>query len=55
MNPAAPAAASVWPMLVFTEPSRQNPRRSVLSRNACVSAATSTGSPRGVAVPCAST
>ncbi len=42
-------------MLVFTEPSAQYPRWSVLCRNASVSAATSIGSPIRVAVPCAST
>ena len=43
---ATPAAVSRWPMLVLTEPIRQKPRASVVSRNAAVSAATSIGSPR---------
>jgi hypothetical protein len=54
MSPVAPAAASRWPTLVFTEPSAQNCVRSV-SPNACVSAATSTGSPRAVPLPWPST
>lgn len=55
IRPVTPAAASVCPTLDFTDPSRQNPVRFVLSRNARVSAATSIGSPTGVPVPCAST
>ncbi len=54
-TPATPAAASRWPMLDFTEPMAQNPVSAVDSLNARVSAETSTGSPRLVAVPCAST
>lgn len=41
-------------MLVLTEPSAQNPVRSVLCRKASVRADTSMGSPSLVAVPCAS-
>ena len=54
ISPAIPEAASRWPMLVFTEPSAQCARLS-LRENASVNAAISTGSPRGVPVPCAST
>jgi hypothetical protein len=53
MRLATPAAASVWPMFVFTEPMAQKPRS--VESNARVRAATSTGSPMGVPVPCAST
>jgi hypothetical protein len=52
-KPATPAAASQWPMLDFTEPSATEAGGSP-SPSACVSAATSMGSPSGVAVPCAS-
>ena len=52
---ATPAAVSRWPMLVLTEPMRQKPRASVVSRNAAVRAATSIGSPRYVPVPWHST
>ncbi len=52
--PAVPAAVSRCPTLVFTEPSAQNCLRGV-SPKACVSAATSMGSPRSVPVPCPST
>ncbi len=55
ITPATPAAASRWPMLDFTEPMAQYPVSGPESRNARVSAETSTGSPRRVAVPCAST
>ncbi len=54
MRPVAPAAAPRWPMLVFTEPIGTYWRCSVVP-NALVRAATSMGSPSGVAVPCAST
>ena len=54
ISPATPAAASRWPMLVFTEPIAQKPLRAVRARNAWVSAATSMGSPSSVPVPCAS-
>jgi len=50
-----PAAASRWPMLLFTDPRAQNCLRAVPRRKALVNAATSIGSPIGVAVPCAST
>ena len=52
---ATPAAVSRWPMFVLTEPIAQKPLRSVPWRKACVSAATSIGSPSAVPVPCAST
>ena len=55
MIPATPAAASRWPMLLFSEPIAQYCRRLVSRRNAWVSAATSIGSPSDVPVPCAST
>ena len=58
MRPATPAAASRWPMFVFTEPiahgSRDRPDRPP-GRNALVRAAISIGSPSAVPVPCAST
>lgn len=54
-KPAAPAAASACPMLVFTEPMAQKPCSSVSPRKAWVRAVTSIGSPSGVAVPWAST
>ena len=54
MNPATPAAASRCPTLVFSEPMAQNPLRSVVVRNARVSAAISIGSPTTVPVPCVS-
>ncbi|GMA76856.1 hypothetical protein GCM10025880_32730 [Methylorubrum aminovorans] len=46
MRPTMPAAVSRWPILVFTEPTRQKPVRPVLWRKAWVSAAISIGSPR---------
>lgn len=55
MTPVAPAAIVRWPMLLLTEPSEQKLVSAVKWRYACVSAATSTGSPSGVAVPWAST
>ncbi|CAM5729740.1 hypothetical protein STENM223S_04750 [Streptomyces tendae] len=55
MTPATPAAAWVWPMLDFTEPSSsgRSAGRSCpyVARRACASM----GSPRVVPVPCAST
>ena len=53
-NPATPAAASRWPTLVLTDPRAQYPLRRT-SPNARVRAATSTGSPSSVPLPCAST
>lgn len=53
MRPAIPAAASAWPMLVFTEPTRQRSseaRAPTMSARAC----SSTGSPTLVPVPWAS-
>ena len=55
MRPTAPAAATRWPMLLFTEEMAQNWRSWVPSRNASVSASISMGSPMGVAVPWLST
>ncbi len=60
MRLATPAAVSVCPMFVLTEPSATVPSAAVSSsvypsRNARVSAVTSMGSPTGVPVPCAST
>ena len=52
---AIPAPQRRWPTLPFTDPSEQNPVRSVCLRYTSVSAATSTGSPSRVPVPCAST
>lgn len=52
ISDATPAAELVWPMLPFTEPSRHGSPASPSTRR---SAVTSTGSPSGVAVPCAST
>ena len=56
ISPAMPAAASRWPMFVFTEPIEQ---RVVGARRPAEDArrapATSIGSPSGVPVPCAST
>ncbi|CAM5512163.1 hypothetical protein SALBM135S_09159 [Streptomyces alboniger] len=52
-----PAAVSRWPTLVLTEPSAQEPGASAAPSRlkAWLSAATSIGSPSGVAVPWAST
>ncbi len=55
MRPVTPEATSRWPKFVFAEPMAQNCFLSVPARKAWVSAATSMGSPRGVAVPWAST
>jgi hypothetical protein len=52
-SPAMPDAGSVWPMLVFTEPTGSGaPFR--CRPMASPSAAASTGSPAAVPVPCAS-
>ncbi len=53
-SPAMPAAASRWPMFVFTEPTRSRapPLRWPSART---SASISIGSPSAVPVPCAST
>ncbi len=48
ISEAMPAAASRWPMLVFTEPSTH----SGPAASASASAATSIGSPSRVPVPC---
>ena len=50
-----PAAISVCPIFVFTEPIGQNCFLLVYFLKARVSASTSIGSPSLVAVPCAST
>ncbi|CAM3866271.1 hypothetical protein COSO111634_27445 [Corallococcus soli] len=55
IRPASPATVSRWPMLVFSDASGMVPRCSGPSPYARWSAATSIGSPSGVAVPCAST
>nr|WP_262414574.1 hypothetical protein [Streptomyces sp. ST1015] len=55
ISPATPAAASRWPTLVFTEPTRHPPGCPPARSNASRSAVSSTGSPTGVPVPCAST
>ena len=52
---AAPAAMTMCPTLLFSEPTAQKPQSSVWRRNARVSPSISIGSPSGVAVPCAST
>ncbi|MCZ0978190.1 hypothetical protein O1L60_00155 [Streptomyces diastatochromogenes] len=54
MSPAMPAAASAWPMFDFTEPHRSGPRSGVRSRAAVARTRSSTPSPTGVPVPCAS-
>ncbi len=52
MKPATPAAALVWPRLLLTAPSQiVRPPCAAAGPRASVSAATSTGSPIGVAVP----
>ncbi|MNJ44615.1 hypothetical protein D3C77_396710 [compost metagenome] len=53
IKPATPAAASRCPILVFTDPIRQNPF--LLVWNALVKASISMGSPSVVPEPCAST
>ncbi len=53
-SPAIPAAVVVWPMLAFTEPRAVKPGPSG-PPSTWLSALTSIGSPRLVAVPCAST
>ncbi len=55
ISPAMPAAPSVCPMLVFTEPTinGRSAGRPALSTEAIASI--SIGSPTGVPVPCAST
>ncbi len=53
MRPAIPAAASRWPMLVFTDPIESGRARP--SPSTAASASTSIGSPSEVPVPCAST
>ena len=52
-RPATPAAASRWPMFVFTDPVRRGASRP--TPYAPASAAASTGSPARVPVPCSST
>ena len=55
ITPAAPAAITMWPTLLLSEPMRQKPSSSVPRRKARVRASSSTGSPSGVAVPWVST
>eukprot|EP00966_Prymnesium_polylepis_P231988 5366901-Prymnesium_polylepis.3 len=55
INPAAPAEASVCPAFALSEPTlTSSPEDARGSDNALTSAATSTGSPSTVPVPCAS-
>ncbi len=55
MSPATPAAASVWPRLVFTDPTRSGSPASRCPHRAALSAPSSIGSPSSVPVPWAST
>ena len=55
IRPAMPAAASVWPMLVLTDPIRQARRPRGQRRGPRRGPRSSTGSPARVPVPCAST
>ncbi len=55
MTPAMPAAAWVWPMLDFTEPSSTGCRSARSCPYVASRACASIGSPREVPVPCAST
>ena len=55
ISPAMPEAASRWPMLVFTEPTRQGAARVPAVPSTSPRAPASIGSPTGVPVPCAST
>ena len=50
-----PAAASRWPMLVFTEPIQHGWSAGRPAESTAPSALASIGSPTGVPVPCAST
>ncbi len=52
---AAPAAMTMWPTLLLSEPTAQKPVSAVWRRKARVRPSISIGSPSGVAVPCAST
>ena len=52
---AAPAAITMWPTLLLSEPIAQKLRSWVWRANARVRPSISIGSPSGVAVPCAST
>ena len=54
IKPAIPAAASRWPMFVFTEPTSSG-RSAARPAKTAPSARTSIGSPSEVPVPCAST
>ncbi len=51
----APAAITMWPTLLLSEPIAQKPRSAVWRRKARVRPSISIGSPSGVAVPWAST
>ena len=55
INPAAPAAGTVWLIIDFTDPSAQRGDSVRRGGNTRRSASTSTTSPTGVPVPCAST
>ena len=55
ISPATPAPASRWPMLVFTDPISSGSVAGRSEASALARARTSTGSPTGVPVPCAST
>jgi hypothetical protein len=55
IRPATPAAASAWPMLLLTEPTRSGRPASRPGPNTEASACISIGSPSAVPVPCAST
>src|SRR5580698_2346066 len=56
ITPATPAAAWVWPMFDFTDPTSRGPRPAARScPYVAISACASIGSPSVVPVPCAST
>ncbi len=55
ITPTMPAAGSMWPRLVFTEPTSSGSLFVCESAKASPMAPNSMGSPSGVPVPCAST
>ena len=55
IRPAMPAAASRWPILVFTEPTSSVSSIARPAFSAASRLRSSIGSPRAVPVPCAST
>ncbi len=55
MTPTMPAAGSMWPRLVFTEPTSSGASLVCDAAKASPMAPNSIGSPSGVPVPCAST